>query len=308
MGKYRLHNDFKKYKYIKPPLSLPLLRLMNTFLARSVYKIKPAEGMRVTKKKILGYRNEMIEVTIYEPKDIEKNVPCLIYFHGGAFVLKTAPHHKKLVCEYALKTPCKVIFADYRLAPKHAFPVGVEDCYAVLEWVLKNAEALDIDKNKIAVGGDSAGGALAAAVSLMARDRKNPCICFQMLIYPVTDARQTTQSIKNYTDTPMWNSKLNKKMWKLYLKDGMHNHRDYASPMEAASLENLPDTYVEVSEFDCLRDEGINFAEALEKSGVHVDLYKTTGTVHGFDMEEKSAIVRQSIMRRIDALKKAFNR
>ena len=125
----------------------------------------------------------MVELSIYEPRDIGKCAPCLIYLHGGAFALKAAPYHRNLVCEYALQTPCKVIFVDYRLAPKYAFPVGVEDCYAAFEWVAKNAMALEIDSKRIAIGGDSAGGTLAAAVSLMARDRKASGICFQMLIY-----------------------------------------------------------------------------------------------------------------------------
>ncbi len=104
----------------------------------------------------------------------------------------------------------------------------------------------------------------------------------------------------------MWNSILTEKMWKLYLKDGVRSHKEYASPMEAASFENLPDAYVEVSEFDCLRDEGIAYAEALQKSGVNIELNKTTGTVHGFEIAEKSEIVRESVDRRIGALKKAF--
>lgn len=118
-------------------------------------------------------------------------------------------------------------------------------------------------------------------IALMARDRKAQSICFQMLINPVTDVRQITESIKNYIDTPMWNSILNRKMWKLYLKDGVHCNREYASPIEAISLENLPDSYIE--------------------------FYKTIGTVHGFDIAEKSEIVRQSVAKRIIALKKAFN-
>lgn len=307
MSKYNIHSDFKKYENTKLPLFPLLLPLINTLMTISVNNIKPPERVCATKKKIPSYQNGVIELTIYEPKDIEKNAPCLIYLHGGAFVLKAAPYHKSLVCEYALKTPCKVIFVDYRLAPKYAFPVGVEDCYAAFEWVCKNAEVLGIDKNRIAIGGDSAGGALAAAVNLMARDRKAHGICFQMLIYPVTDARQITESIKNYVDTPMWNSNLNEKMWNLYLKDGVHSHREYASPMEATSLENLPDSYVEVSEFDCLRDEGINFAEVLQNSGIHVELYKTIGTVHGFDIAKNSEVVHQSIARRIKALKNVFN-
>lgn len=306
MSKYNIHSDFKKFEKTTAPLSPWLLPLINALSTLGVTVLKPVEGLLISKREIPGYQNRTIELTLYEPKDIEKNAPCLIYFHGGAFVLKPAPHHIGLVAEYALKTPCKVVFVDYRLAPKYAFPVGVEDCYAAFDWVCRHVDDLGIDKNKIAIGGDSAGGALAAAVSLMARDRKSPRICFQMLIYPVTDARQSTDSIKKYTDTPMWNSRLTKKMWKLYFKDGVQDNREYASPMEAASFENLPDAYVEVSEFDCLRDEGIAYAEALQKSGVNVELNKTIGTVHGFEIAEKSEIVHQSVARRIEALKKAF--
>jgi acetyl esterase len=306
MSKYNIHSDFKKYEKTSIPLSPWLLPLINALMTMGVTVIKPVEGLLVSKKKIPGYQNRKIELTLYEPKEIGKNASCLIFFHGGAFVLKPAPHHMRLVAEYALKTPCKVVFVDYRLAPRHAYPVGVEDCYAAFEWVCQNADDLGIDKNNIAIGGDSAGGALAAAVTLMARDRKAQRISFQMLIYPVTDARQSTESIKNYTDTPMWNSGQTKKMWKLYLKHGVQGNREYASPMEATSFENLPDAYVEVSEFDCLRDEGIAYAEALQKSGVNVELNQTTGTVHGFEIAEKSEIVRLSVGRRIEALKKAF--
>lgn len=307
MSKYNIHSDFKKYEKTKVPLSPSLLPLINQLMEVGFNKTDVSDEVRVTKNKIPGYQNGMIELTMYEPKEIKKNAPCLIYLHGGAFVLKAAPYHKNLVCEYALKTPCKVIYVDYRLAPAHAFPVGVEDCYAAFEWICKNAAELGIDKDRIAIGGDSAGGALAAAVCLMARDRNAPPICFQMLIYPVTDARQITDSIKNFTDTPMWNSLLNEKMWKLYLKNGVHNLREYASPMESASFLKLPEAYVEVSEFDCLRDEGIHFAEALQKNGIHTELHKTAGTIHGFDIAEKSEMVHLVVARRIQALKRGFH-
>ncbi|PRX75020.1 alpha/beta hydrolase family protein [Cohnella sp. SGD-V74] len=141
----------------------------------------------------------------------------------------------------------------------------------------------------------------------MARDKGVvPGICYQLLVYPVTDARQTTESMRQYTDTPMWNAKLNKKMWDLYLKNGVEGPREYASPMEAASLDGLPDAYLEVAEYDCLRDEGIQYAEALRRSGVGVELHRTEGTVHGYDLEEKSGITLESKSRRIEALRKAF--
>lgn len=308
MKKYAIHNDFKKYEKIKTPISPSLLPLMNGIIARSFNKKKPNKGVREIKKKIPGYQNEPIEIMLYEPEETDQPLPCLIYLHGGAFVLKSAAFHKHLICEYARRTPCKVVFIDYRLAPKHSFPVGVEDCYAGFKWVYENAAEHGIDRNKIAIGGDSAGGALAAATCLMARDRKASSICFQMLVYPVTDARQMTESVKEFVDTPLWNAKQNQKMWKLYLGEGGHTNRAYASPMEAASLENLPDAYIEVADFDCLRDEGINFAKALKKSGVSVQLIQTIGTIHGFDIAENSEIVRRSIINRIEALKNAFAR
>lgn len=220
--------------------------------------------------------------------------------------MAAAPHHKHLICEYALQTPCKVVFVDYRLAPKHAFPVGVEDCYAAYLWVLNHAKQLKIDTNKIAISGDSAGGNLATAVCLMARDRNTLNICFQMLIYPVTDATQTSESIKRYVDTPVWNSKLNQKMWEVYLKNTPDILNAYASPMQAASLKGLPDAYIEVAEFDCLHDEGIAYANALKQNQIDVELYETKQTIHGFEIATDSEIVKTSVKRRVTALKRAF--
>lgn len=308
MKPYNIHQDFKQFERISIPLYPAVLPLMNSLMKFGFDRSKTAMGVRSVKRMIPGYRNETIELTIFEPEGIGHNTPCLIYLHGGAFALQAAPHHKSLACAYASQTPCKVVFVDYRLAPRFPFPVGVEDCYAACAWVGSNADAVGIDKNKVAIGGDSAGGALAAAVALMSRDRKGPQLCFQMLIYPVTDERQTTGSMKAFIDTPLWNARLNEKMWKLYLKDGVTVNKEYASPMEASSLAALPAAYVEVSEFDCLRDEGICYAQELERSGIHVDLNRTTGTIHGFEVAENSDIVRQSIAQRVASLQKAFTR
>lgn len=225
MSKYPIHPDFKKYEKMKTPISPILLPLMNGIIAAGFNKRKPNPGVREIRKKIPGHQHEPVEIIIYEPEDAKGPLPCLIYFHGGAFVLKSAAFHKHLNCEYARRTPCKVVFVDYRLAPKHAFPVGVEDCYTAFDWVYQNAGEIGIDSGKIAVGGDSAGGALAAAVCLMARDRKAAKICFQMLIYPVTDSRQVTESIREFVDTPLWNARQNEKMWQLYLGDGIPANR-----------------------------------------------------------------------------------
>ncbi len=306
MSKYNIHADLIKYEKIQLPLSPWVLPILNGVISAGFDMVKLTGGVKSSKHTIQGYQGGQIDITIYEPANPHKDAPCLVYLHGGAFVLKASPFLKTLVNAYILETPCKVVYVDYRLAPKHAFPVGVEDCYAAFEWVHQHAEELGIDEKRIAVGGDSAGGNLSVAVNLMALDRNSPTACFQLLIYPVTDARQKTESIKHFFDTPLWNSKQTEKMWKLYLKDGMGDNRAYASPMEAASLENMPATYLEVAEFDCLRDEGIAFAEALLKSGVQVELNETKGTVHGFEIAEKSDLTRQIVANRIRALKNAF--
>lgn len=306
MNKYGIHEDFKKFEKPMPTISLQLLPVINMGMGVVFDVIRLPDDLAVSKRKIKGYKDSMINITVFEPKTIETQPPCLLYFHGGAFKMKAAPYHKRLIYEYARQTPCKVVFVDYRLTPKYPFPYGVEDCYAAYEWVCNNTGLLAIDKDKIAVGGDSAGGALAAAVCHMARDRNMRNIRFQMLIYPVTDARQTTHSINKYTDTPLWDSVQNREMWKAYLQNGTPEHREYASPMEARSFHSLPPAYIEVSEFDCLHDEGVDYAEALRNGSVDVELNKTEKTIHGFEMAKDSEVVKRCVKERTAALKKAF--
>lgn len=127
-----------------------------------------------------------------------------------------------------------------------------------------------------------------------------------MLIYPVTDRRMQTASIKKYTNTPIWNAVLSKKMWQFYLGDGEIQNIEYASPAEAENLSDLPETYLETAEFDCLHDEGINYAEAMKNAGVNVKINETYGTIHGFDMASNSKIVLGSIKKRTEFLKGIF--
>ena len=305
MNKYNIHSDFDELKNTKLPFYPIILPVLNKLVQRKNNQMDLPDNVKVSNEKIKGYKGEEISIIIYEPINIVTE-DCLVYFHGGAFAIKEAPYHINLCIDYALNTPCKVVFVNYRLLPKHKFPVGLEDCYAASKWVSDNADKLKINKEKIAVGGDSAGGALAAGVTLLGRDRDEFNINFQMLIYPVLSKKQNTNSMKKYDDTPMWNSKLNEKMWKLYLKDTSSNE-NYASPMDAESHNNLPDAYIEVAEFDCLRDEGIDYAEALKNEQVAVQLNMTQGTVHGYDMVESSGIVAQNKALRIKALQNAFD-
>lgn len=306
MNKYDIHEDFKKFEKPMRTISPRLLPVINTGMGVVFNAIKVPDDLTASRRKIKGYKDGIIDITVFESKSVKTKTSCLVYFHGGAFKLKAAPYHKRLIYEYTRQASCKVVFVDYRLAPKYPFPYGVEDCYAAYEWVCNNASELSIDKKRIAVGGDSAGGALAAAVCHMARDRKLQNICFQILIYPVTDARQITPSVKEYSDTPLWDSIQNKEMWKAYLQNRVPECRKYASPMEAPSFADLPPAYIEVAEFDCLRDEGIYYAEALRNSGTEVELNKTKKTIHGFEMAKNSEIVERCIKQRAAILKKSF--
>jgi acetyl esterase/lipase len=152
------------------------------------------------------------------------------------------------------------------------------------------------------VAGDSAGGNLATAVTLLARDYDGPKIKRQMLLYPVIDVLQNTPSMKEYFDTPMWNSILNKSMWELYLKNGDLGMIEYASP-SLAKLHNLPRAYIETAQFDCLRDEAIDYARRLSEAGVPVKEYHTLKTVHGYDAVFYSKLVKSMIQKRIQFLR-----
>ena len=303
MSHYAIHPDFERYASTKVPLSpwlLPVLqKLMGAVLART-----PApEGICVREERAYG----RVPMTVFAPEALAAPSPCLVYFHGGAFALKAAPHHKRMVCRYAKEAACQVFLVDYRLLPRHPFPAGLDDCRDAYRWVLENAAALGVDPRRIAVGGDSAGGALATGVCLAARDAGLPRPCFQLLVYPVADSRMESDSMARYPDTPLWNSGLDRKMWGLYLKNGDAGQRSYASPLEAASFAGLPPAYIEVAEFDCLHDEGLALAAALVAAGVPVERNETQGTIHGYDQALDSAITEASVQCRLAALHRAFS-
>ena len=247
-----------------------------------------------------------VPVTVYEPAAVEKELPCLVYFHGGGFCFADAGYIHKTVMDYSLQSGCKVVFVHYRTSDQAAFPAPFEDCCAALRYVWDHSRQLGIDRNRIAVGGDSAGGALAAACTLWARDETDIRLCFQMLIYPVTDARMPTASMKKYTDSPLWNSRLNRNMWRLYLRNGCGKNPAYASPMEARDFSGFPDAYIEVEEFDCLHDEGIAYGKALARGGAKVQIEQEKGTFHGFDVFRNTSETKRMIRKRSCVLRRAF--
>lgn len=247
-----------------------------------------------------------IALTIYEAPFVRGRAPCLVYFHGGGFCFSDAGYIHKNVMDYVRIANCKAVFVHYRTADRYAFPTPFTDCRAALRYVWDHSASLGVDRGRIAVGGDSAGGALAAACTLWARDRTEIRILFQMLLYPVTDLRMETASMRKYTDSPLWNAKLNRNMWRLYLRNGVFGFPAYAAPMLAADFTGLPKAYVEVEEFDCLHDEGVAYGRALRRAGVDVHLEDVKGTFHGFDVFRQAAKTREMIALRGRVLYEAF--
>jgi acetyl esterase len=197
---------------------------------------------------------------------------------------------------------------DYRLAPKYIFPKAFEDCFAALQWVASNAATLGVNANRIAVGGDSAGGTLAAGVAQKVRDEKGPAICGQLLVYPAVDKSSSTPSATQFLDTPLWDGISNKKMWAMYLKEvGFTNTPVYAAPSDRQDLSGLVPAYVENAEFDPLRDEAADYAKRLQAAGVKTIFNPTKGTVHGYDTVFDSETSKKALQQRLDFLKTVFS-
>jgi len=245
-----------------------------------------------------------VAVRIYDPAGPRPRAG-LVYFHGGAFVLGEIELFDNTCGGYAASGDLVVVSVGYRLAPEHPFPAGAEDCYAALVWTAANAAELGIDSSRIAVGGASAGGGLAAATALMARDRSGPHVAFQLLNYPVLDDRMETPSVRAFVDTPLWDSRNTRLMWELYLGADRGEAPVYAAPARASDLTGLPPAYVLTCELDPLRDEGIGYALRLLQAGVPVELHNVGGTFHGFDAFP-AAVSRAAAAEQVGALRRAL--
>ncbi|WP_078596431.1 alpha/beta hydrolase [Evansella clarkii] len=248
-----------------------------------------------------------IAVRIYTPVG-EGPFPALVYYHGGGWVigdLDTVDVPCRLLTNQA---NCVVVSVDYRMAPEHKFPIPADDSYAAAKWVAENAATINVDKDRVAVGGDSAGGNLAAAVSLMARDRGEFSIAFQMLIYPVTNHSFATPSYlengEGYfltKDSMVW-------FWNHYLRNEEDGINPYASPLQSEDLSGLPPALVLTAGFDPLRDEGEAYAERLKEAGVEVEVTRYEGMIHGFFwMPGALDEGRKSFGQAAEALKRAFD-
>lgn len=242
-------------------------------LPRSTAKIASAVD-----RKIPGPAGE-IPVRVYTPEG-SGPFPALVYFHGGGFVFGALDDYDHNCREVCGRVGCVVVSVDYRLAPEHKFPAAPNDCFAATKWVAANAASISVDASRIAVGGDSAGGNLAAVVSQLARDAKGPKLCAQLLVYPVTQAGEPTKSMIENADGYL----LTKADMEYFVGHYINSPADLGNPLLAPSLtkdlSGLPPAWVVTCEFDPLRDEGEAYAAALAKAGVPVAARRLDGTIH----------------------------
>ena len=271
----------------------------------------PPDSLRISRRAVPGPPGDPdIEVCVIAPRDLAGPAPALYWIHGGGFVLGDVDADIQAPAHIAAALGAVVISVEYRLAPEHPFPAPVEDCYAGLTWLAGSAGELGIDHARVAIGGVSAGGGLAAAVALIARDRRGPALCLQVLDIPELDDRLSTPSMRAYNDTPVWDHPSAVLSWQAYL--GSERDADtspYAAPARANDLSGLPPAYVVTCEFDPLRDEGIEYAQRLMQAGVPTELHHYPGTFHGSCAAGAgTAVSRRMIDDRTAALARAFAR
>lgn len=247
-------------------------------------------------------------VRIYRPRDGEGVLPGLFEIHGGGFMTGSIEMMDSWCQSMAAQLPAVVVSVDYRLAPEHPFPAGIEDCYAAFSWMVSEAEALGVDPVRIAIAGQSAGGGLAAGMALMARDRGGPTIAYQLLEIPELDDRLDTPSMMAFQDTPLWNRPNAVWSWKNYLgPDHEGDPSPYAAPARATDLADLPPAYVSTMQFDPLRDEGIRYAMRLLEAGVAVELHSYAGTFHGSAMVPEAEPSRRNAEEVLVLLRRALS-
>jgi acetyl esterase/lipase len=222
--------------------------------------------------------------------------PAIVMIHGGGFIIGSVEAEHAGAALTAIDTGAVVVSVEYRLAPEHPYPAGLHDCYAALSYVHAKADALGVDPARVAVIGASAGGGLAAATALLARDRGGPPVCFQMLQIPELDDRLETESMRRFVDSPMWSRPKAVQSWQAYLGPlyGSADVPAYAAPARVADLSGLPPAYISTAENDPLRDEGITYAQRLLQAGVSVELHQFPGTFHGSALVTTAAVSRRA--------------
>ncbi len=309
--KYALAPEFAGQKGVTLPANRFILRLIDAGLRWQRRNFPWSDAVVVRRHRLPIAGGTAIDVLEVSPKGASGALPTLVDYHGGAFFLSAMRGHLEYADHYARETGCRVFVPEYRLSIDHPFPAGFDDAYGTFEWIHREAATLGVDRSRVVLIGDSAGGAFVAGATQRALDQRGPAIRAQILIYPVTDHESKTESVRRFLDTPGWTGGSNVNMWKLYLRETEYARSGgtvplppYAAPLHRASFSGLPPAFVEVAEFDPLRDEGIAYARALEDAGVPVELHVVEGGIHGYDLVPESPLAAKVLERRIEAIRR----
>jgi acetyl esterase/lipase len=272
----------------------------------------PNEGVEAQDRLVPGAAGDPeVTLRIYRSKTASAatRLPAIYWIHGGGMIMGYLDGDNVRLSEYVEQIGCVAVSVDYRLAPEHPHPALVNDCYAGLVWTVAHAEDLGIDPARIVIGGASAGGGLAAATSLMARDRGGPALSYQFLIYPMLDDRNITPSSHEILDVGVWDRATNISGWRALLgaQAGTEGVSPYAAPARATDLAGLPPAFIDVGTADLFRDEDIDYAQRLMAAGVPAELHVYPGAFHGFEGVAPNAGLTQAARSlRLAALRRAM--
>lgn len=290
-------------------LGLPPNHMVSPQQARENMRNRPRiDGPEVAKveDRSVSWRDAEVPVRIYTPAGTGP-FPILIWCHGGGMVVGDLETADATARHLTVETGCVTVSVDYRLAPETKFPGACDDCYAAAVWASDNAASIQGDASRMAVGGDSAGGNLAAVVAQMARDRAHPDLAFQLLVYPMTALDFETPSYVDNADGYLLTRDSMKWYWDQYLGASDDPNHPYAVPSKARSFQNLPPALVITAEFDPLRDEGETYAKSLEAAGVPTTCTRYDGMIHGFfAMSGAVDKAGQAVSQAAAAMKEAF--
>jgi acetyl esterase len=250
---------------------------LSSFLGRLAFR--PGRQVASVTDHMIPVEGGNIMVRLYRP--YEGRLPLHVFFHGGGWCTGTVAERDNRCQDIAVDANCVVASVDYRLAPENQYPTAPEDCYAALVWLVERAEELRLNPDIVSVGGESAGGNLAAVVCLMARDRSGPALAFQLLDIPATDLTMSQPSVHELGTGYLLTLEAMRTYVGNYIADPARITEPYASPLHAQDLSGLPPAFIMTAEYDPLRDDGRAYAARLEEAGVPVELRQLAGHVHG---------------------------
>ena len=259
-------------------------------------------GVEVSSRSI-QVAGQPVQLKIVRPAKVRGELPVFMFFHGGGWVLGDYPTHERLIHDLVLGSGAVAVYVDYTASPEARYPTAINQAYAATRWVAEHGREIGVDSRRLAVAGNSVGGNMAAVVALMAKEQKTPDLRFQLLLWPVTNARFDSPSYQQFAEGHFLTRGMMNWFWDSYTSDPQQRAEIHASPLQASieQLRGLPPALVQTAEFDVLRDEGEAYARKLDSAGVAVTAVRYNGMIHDFGLlnplsriPEVQAAVRQA--------------